>query len=60
MSKHPNCAEILAQRKMSKLTQDQAAKILQVSRRNWQQWELGERKMHPGLWELFCIKIGKM
>lgn len=26
--------------------------------RTWQQWEAGDRKMHPGLCELFKIKTG--
>ncbi len=24
--------------------------------RVWQQWEAGDRKMHPAFWELFRIK----
>lgn len=27
--------------------------------RAWQQWEAGDRQMHPAFWELFCIKTQK-
>jgi DNA-binding transcriptional regulator YiaG len=40
------------------LTQAQAAELLYRSERNWQQWESGERRMDPALWELFRIKVG--
>jgi len=36
--------------------QDQCAEMLHTSRRSWQQWERGERKMHPAFWELILIK----
>jgi len=32
--------------------QDRCAEMLHTSRRAWQQWERGERKMHPAFWEL--------
>ena len=38
------------------MTQTEAAKIVYSSLRAWQQWESGERRMHPALWELFVIK----
>ena len=25
--------------------------------RGWQQWEAGDRRMHPAFWELFRIKV---
>ncbi|HAZ61178.1 MAG TPA: transcriptional regulator [Gammaproteobacteria bacterium] len=28
-----------------------------ATRRVWQQWEAGDRRMHPAMWELFQIKI---
>ena len=37
--------------------QDKCAEILHTSRRSWQQWERGERKMHPAFWELINIKL---
>lgn len=36
--------------------QDWCAAALHTSRRAFQQWERGERKMHPAFWELFRIK----
>lgn len=36
--------------------QDHCAELLFTSRRTWQQWENGDRKMHPAFWELACIK----
>jgi DNA (cytosine-5)-methyltransferase 1 len=39
------------------LTQTQAADMIYSKLRSWQHWEDGDRKMHPGLFELFTIKI---
>ena len=36
--------------------QDLCAGMLHTSRRAWQQWERGERTMHPAFWELARIK----
>lgn len=36
--------------------QDACAVMLHTSRRAWQQWERGERNMHPAFWELAQIK----
>ena len=36
--------------------QDKCAELLHTSRRAWQQWEKGDRKMHPAFWELINIK----
>jgi len=46
---------IIARQSLS-LTQKKAADLIQVSQRTWQQWELGQRHMHPAFWELFLIK----
>jgi len=40
--------------------QDYCAAMLYTSRRAWQQWERGERKMHPAFWELARIKAGQI
>lgn len=32
------------------------AEMLHTSKRAWQQWETGIRRMHPAFWELFQIK----
>ena len=39
--------------------QDRCAEMLHTSRRAWQQWERGDRKMHPAFWELAQLKCGK-
>lgn len=36
--------------------QDYCAALLHTSRRAWQQWETGDRSMHPAFWELTQIK----
>lgn len=36
--------------------QDRCAEMLHTSRRAWQQWERGDRKMHPAFWELISTK----
>ena len=52
----PNTDEILAARKAAGLTQTQAGELVHTTCRTWQQWEAGDRKMHPAFWELFRIK----
>lgn len=52
----PAPAQIRAAREELDLTQAQAAGLLYRTARNWQQWELGERKMDLALWELFQLK----
>jgi DNA-binding transcriptional regulator YiaG len=41
------------------LTQTQAGALLHTTVRVWQQWEAGDRAMHPAFWELFCLKTAK-
>jgi len=53
---HPNPSEIREARKMLGITQAEAAKMVHSTCRVWQQWEAGDRKMHPAFWELFRIK----
>ncbi len=36
--------------------QDWCAAAVHTKRRPWQQWEAGDRSMHPAFWELFLIK----
>jgi DNA-binding transcriptional regulator YiaG len=56
----PSPAAIEAERRRAGLTQSAAAALVQGSLRGWQQWEAGDRKMHPGLWELFLLKTGRL
>ena len=37
--------------------QDWCAQSVHTSRRAWQQWERGERRMHLAFWELAQIKV---
>jgi len=55
---NPTPAEISAARMRCGLTQSQAAALLLISLRAWQRYEAGERRMHPAMWELFCIETG--
>jgi len=51
----PTPAEIRAARLAAGLTQSQAADLVCSKLRTWQQWEAGDRGMHPGLWKLFRV-----
>lgn len=53
---NPKPSEIRAAREAAGLTQEQAGELIHGSRRAWQDYEAGNRKMHPGLWELFRLK----
>jgi len=60
-ARNPSPEEIRIAREAAGLTQSQAANLVYVSLRNWQQWEATEgtnkRPMHPAFWELFRIKL---
>lgn len=61
---NPNTPEIIALREKIQgennlgitAAQDKCAELLHTSRRAWQQWERGDRKMHPAFWELINLK----
>ncbi len=57
-SANPDPVAIRAAREAAGLTQTAAADLVHGSLAAWQQWEAGTRRMHPGLWELFRIKVG--
>lgn len=57
--KGPSPAEVRAAREAAGLTQTAAAALLHTTCRTWQQWEAGDRKMHPAFWELFRIKTAR-
>lgn len=59
MADSPAPAEIRAARQAAGLTQSEAAACLHVTLRNWQQWEAGERRMHPALWDWFRVLAGQ-
>ncbi|MDR2186889.1 MAG: hypothetical protein LBE62_02425 [Azonexus sp.] len=58
MMVNPNPDDICAVREAAGLTKTEAAALLHTTYRTWQQWESGDRKMHPAFWELFQIKTG--
>lgn len=53
---NPTPAQVIAAREAAKLTRRQAAAVIRGSVRAWEKYELGERRMHPGLFELFILK----
>ena len=55
---NPSPDEIFGMRMSAGLTQQKAAEIVYSGLRTWQQWEAGDRRMHPGLFELFLVKTG--
>lgn len=57
--RNPTPAEILKAREAAQLTQSQAAEKVGGTLRAWQNYEGGQRRMHPGLFELFLIKTGQ-
>ena len=57
---NPTPPEVLAARKSAGLTQTQAAHLISATMRAWQEWEAGNRRMHPGLFELFQIKVNRL
>ena len=52
----PTPESIIAARSATGLSQTKAAELVHAKLRTWQQWEAGDRTMHPGFWELFRIK----
>ena len=52
----PAPAEILALRTTLGLTQQACADMVCFTARAWQYAESGERRMHPGIWQLFGLK----
>lgn len=53
----PSQSAIRAARESAGLSQTAAAALVHTTCRTWQQWEAGDRRMHPAFWELFRIKI---
>lgn len=57
---NPEPAAIRAARDAAGLTQTAAAHLIYSTLRAWQQWESGERRMHPAMFELWRIKVAKL
>ena len=53
---NPEPSQVKQARKAAGLTQQKSADMLHTQIRVWQQWEYGERRMHPAFWELYRIK----
>lgn len=53
----PTPEQIRATRVDAGISQSSAAAIVYSGLRTWQQWEAGDRRMHPAMWELFLIKL---
>lgn len=56
-ARNPTPDEVRAMRAAAGLTQAAAAALLYSSERAWQDWEGGQRRMHPAFVELFRIRI---
>lgn len=56
----PMPGDIRAARKAAGLTQTEAARLVHSTLRTWQDWEAGKAWMHPGLWELFGLKVAAL
>ena len=54
--RNPTPDEIRMGRFAAGLTQTAAGALIYSSCRAWQQWEAGDRRMHPSAWELFVLK----
>jgi len=59
MKTNPTPEQIKAKREAAGLTQTEAGALVHTTCRTWQQWEAGDRGMHPAFWELFTIKTRK-
>lgn len=55
---NPRPDDIRAAREAVGLSQTAAGTLVHTTCRTWQQWEAGDRRMHPAFWELFRIKVG--
>jgi len=56
-SSNPSPADVRAAREAAGLSQTEAAALIHCTLRGWQEWEAGNRRMHPAFWELWLIKV---
>lgn len=59
-SNAPPAAHVKQLRALLGLNQTEFGAMLHSSMRSVQQWESGERKMHPSTWELALIKAERI
>lgn len=57
---YPTAGEVRAARTAAGLTQTAAAALVHTTCRVWQQWEAGDRRMHPAFWDLFHAKAPRV
>jgi len=53
----PTPKQIIAARTAAGLSVRAASALIHGSVNAWEEWELGARRMHPGLFELFMRKL---
>src|SRR3546814_18715612 len=53
---NPTPEQIRSARDAAGLTQTEAARLIHCTLRGWQDWEGGQRRMHPAFFELFTLK----
>jgi len=66
-SRNPRQAEVVAARERVQKARDigiteaqtLCAGLLHTTIRTFQQWETGDRRMHPAMWELLNIKLDR-
>ena len=56
-NRNPPPEEIRDAREAAGLSQTAAGALVHTTCRTWQQWEAGDRRMHPAFFELFSIKV---
>lgn len=59
MKQSPTAEQVKLARSKVKLTQAQAADIVDSAVRIWRYYEAGQRKMPSAIWELFLLKTGQ-
>lgn len=55
---NPDPSEIRAAREACGMTQTAAAAVIYCTLRAWQDWEGGQRRMHPASWDLWRMRAG--
>lgn len=58
--KHPTRGVIRRARKEARLTQEEAAALIDYSTRAWQEWERGHTPMHRAIFRYFLYRVRKM
>jgi DNA-binding transcriptional regulator YiaG len=59
-ARNPTPDEIRDARTSAGLTQREAAALIYCTTRAWEDWEGGQRRMHPAFWELFRLRLTQL